>query len=82
MFRPSTGVWYVRNSGSGMVTTTPFGVNGDIPAPADYDGDGRADIAVFRPSNGIWYFLNSSTGGFAAVPFGLNGDWPTEAAYR
>jgi hypothetical protein len=22
---------------------------------ADYDGDGRVDVAVFRPSTGVWY---------------------------
>jgi hypothetical protein len=65
-----------------MVSATPFGLNGDVPAPADYDGDGRADIAVFRTSDGVWYLLNSSTGGFTAVPFGVNGDRPTEAAFR
>jgi len=47
-------------------------------APADYDGDGRADAAVYR--DGIWYLLQS-TNGFSAVQFGLTNDIPVQNAF-
>lgn len=82
VFRPSDGVWYVLNSSNGSMSAQPFGANGDIAAPGDYDGDGgRTDYAVFRPSNGTWYILNSSDGSFRADQFGTNGDIPVPADY-
>ncbi len=43
---------------------------------ADYDGDGKAEIAVFRPSTGRWL-----VGGAAPVRFGERGDVPVPADF-
>lgn len=70
--------WYLQQSTAGF-SAVQFGLGTDIPAPADYDGDGKADISVFRPSNGAWYRINSSNNAFVAISFGLNGDVPIPA---
>jgi len=71
----------VVNSGSGTVTTLQWGVSGDIPVPADFDGDGRTEFAIFRPSTGQWYIRYSSTQTAAVVTWGASQDFPVAGDY-
>jgi hypothetical protein len=88
VFRPSNGNWSIRYSSRSLETqqppydvTFPFGFGTDKPVPADYDGDGRADVAVFRPSNGYWYILRSSDNGVSYIPFGIGTDKTVQGDY-
>jgi hypothetical protein len=72
VFRPSAGLWVIQRSSDNGTTFASFGTNGDVPVPADYDGDGRADIAIYRPSVNQWW-LNRTTAGVIAFGFGVPG---------
>ncbi len=76
VWRPSNGNWYV-NPSNGAPVTQQWGVSGDLPLAADFDGDGILDYAVWRPSNGTWYIILSAS---PSVPlarqWGLSGDIP------
>jgi len=77
VFRPTNGTWYFQRSQLGF-TGIAFGVTGDLPVAADYDGDGKTDTAVFR--NGTWY-LQRSAQGFTGVGFGEPTDKPIAGAF-
>ncbi len=80
-------MWYQIRSGfevAPLYTQTAafqFGVAADVPAAADFDGDGKTDVAVFRPSNGTWYIQRSGSGELQITPFGASGDKPQPADY-
>jgi hypothetical protein len=59
-------------------TGVQFGFGTDLSVPADYDGDGKADIAVFR--SGTWY-LQRSQAGFTGLVFGNPTDKPVPNAF-
>jgi len=92
VYRPSEGNWYYRRSstvtaagGLGTLAVFQWGLSGDIPQPADYDGDKRTDFAVFRPSSGVWYMSNSNNGTYstyAAATWGTSTDQPATSPYR
>ena len=74
VFRPSDGMWYILNSGTGSVSGTQLGTADDVAVPGDYDGDGKTDVAVYRPSDGKWYGVNTTTDGGPGVQWGTAGD--------
>jgi hypothetical protein len=93
VWRPSEGIWYILRSSDGLIdhfywgktTIHPTGGLPDVPVPDDFDGDGRADIAVWRPDTGMWHILLSSKGysHSEAMHFqwGRLGDVPVNADY-
>jgi hypothetical protein len=68
----ASATWYISSTGN-----FAFGETGDVPVPADYNGDGHEDVAVFRTSNRMWYI--STTGNFS---FGETGDLPVPGDYN
>jgi subtilisin-like proprotein convertase family protein len=79
VFRPSNGVWYVLRSSDLTPLIVQFGISTDVIVPADYDGDGKTDIAVYR--GGAWFILNSSNNIFRAVSWGVGGDTTAPGDY-
>lgn len=87
VFRPSEGNWYILNSsyldGNNDVYAwvSQWGLEGDIPLRADWDGDGKIDLAVWRPSTGTWYIKNSRDSTIRIKQWGLPSDTPIVGDY-
>jgi hypothetical protein len=67
VWRPGTGVWQWLKSTTRYDATRAGSVAwgsgsvGDVPLTGDFDGDGRADVAVWRPADSTFYWLNAAT---------------------
>jgi len=81
VWRPSQGNWYISLSSTGATVVQQWGLPGDIPVAADFDGDRKADYAVWRPSTGHWFIIPSSTGAPFDTLVGQQGDIPVAADY-
>ena len=75
VFRQETGEWIIRNY-DGTKSVVKLGKKGDIPVPADFDGDGITDCAVFTPKTGTWTFSMSSGNSAPQIKFGKQGQVP------
>jgi hypothetical protein len=81
VWSPNSGNWLSRNASwdTGVSPTTTFfnwglGSFGDVPAPGDFDGDGKTDYSVYRNSTGTWYIKQSANNAWLVFRFGLTGD--------
>ncbi|MEO6629848.1 MAG: VCBS repeat-containing protein [Aquihabitans sp.] len=73
-------VWYLRPSSGASISFT-FGLTGDLPVPADYDGDGTTEPAVWRADGpGAPQFFIREDEEVRSVAFGQRGDDPTVTA--
>jgi hypothetical protein len=75
VWRPSDATWRVQ----GVEEPAMTGRVGDLPAPADFDGDGATDLTVWTPATGTWTIRYSATNTVGQLALGHAGDRPLAA---
>jgi spore coat protein A, manganese oxidase len=45
---PQPSIWYFLDTNTGVTSSMHWGRSLDVPAPADYNGDGKTDPGIFR----------------------------------
>jgi len=76
VYRPSEGNWYIKAGIEHLsYTVGKWGITGDVPMAADFDGDGDSELAVARNENGqkVWYVRNV-TFSSSVIQWGLASD--------
>ncbi len=83
---PNRAYFYILRSSTNTLQSSIFGTTGDDPSiVGDYDGDGKADLAVFRPNantpcgsnRSVWFYRPSSQNvDFLYTCWGVPGDVP------
>lgn len=74
-----TGYWFIQ----GVPPASGIAFGGsivDIPFTGDFDGDGKADLALYRPSSNTWFIRRSSLG-FQQFNLGAPGSIPSVADF-
>jgi hypothetical protein len=72
--------WFYNLNAGGPTVAYDWGLANDFIVPADYDGDGKDDIAIWRPGApdvAAFYILNSGTNTVRVEAFGQQGDDPS-----
>lgn len=76
VYRPSDGTVRLQGVPEPVFTSGP----NEIPVAADYNGDGKADVATWSPTTGNWSMLLTGEGR-RTVQWGLPGDLPAPADF-
>ena len=74
-------MWSILQSSDGKLRRVQWGWSQALPVPADYDGDGKADIATYYPDLGMWNVLRSTDGSLMQQQWGFQPDVPVPADY-